>query len=552
MKRNTFYVIYRLIALVGRFIWIILLASFSGVLGYLLAINVTLFAGLAILKYVGVAINISYQVLFSIIIISGILRGIVRYFEQYGNHYMAFKLLQIVRVKIFKALRKQSVVKLEEKNKGDLVSLLQGDIETLEVFYAHTITPFLIAFITSLIMVIVISLLSSIYLGLIALGAYLIIGLLIPLIFYKFNKNSGRSYRKKLSQFEEFYLDSIYGGYEIISQNKNDVFINDVENKTEELIKLNKDLDNKNTIFTNIMNLLIVLLNLIIIFVGYILYQRGIIDSYYIIIAYVILTSSFGPVLALANLPNNLSQTFASANRVLDIIDEKPVIKDGNKELDYSSLTIKDAYFNYGNKAILKGVNLEIKQKEIIGIYGPSGIGKSTILKLIMHFYELDKGSILLNDEDIKEYSLNSLYKNINLFSQTTYLFQDTIKNNLLIAKKDATMEELVEACKNASIYDYIMSLKDGFDTKISDLKNNISEGEKQRLGLARVFLRNPKLLLLDEATSNIDAINEGIILKSLKKYKEKMTIIIISHRKSTLNICDNIYELKEGKLCLV
>lgn len=552
MKRNTFYVIYRLIALVGRFIWIILLASFSGMLGYLLAINVTLFAGLAILKYFGVAINVSYQVLFSIIIISGILRGIVRYFEQYGNHYMAFKLLQIVRVKIFKALRKQSVVKLEEKNKGDLVSLLQGDIETLEVFYAHTITPFLIAFITSLIMVIVISLLSSIYLGLIALGAYLIIGLLIPLIFYMFNKNSGRSYRKKLSQFEEFYLDSIYGGYEIISQNKNDVFINDVENKTKELIKLNKDLDNKNTIFTNIMNLLIVLLNLIIIFVGYILYQRGIIDSYYIIIAYVILTSSFGPVLALANLPNNLSQTFASANRVLDIIDEKPVIKDGNKELDYSSLTIKDAYFNYGNKHILKGVNLEIKQNEIIGIYGPSGIGKSTILKLIMHFYELDKGSILLNDEDIKEYSLNSLYKNINLFSQTTYLFQDTIKNNLLIAKKDATMEELVEACKNASIYDYIMSLKDGFDTKISDLKNNISEGEKQRLGLARVFLRNPKLLLLDEATSNIDAINEGIILKSLKKYKEKMAIIIISHRKSTLNICDNIYELKEGKLCLV
>lgn len=552
MKRNTLYVIYRLIALVGRFIFVILLASFSGVLGYLLAINVTLFAGLAILKYLGIAINISYQVLFSIIIVSGILRGVVRYFEQYGNHYMAFKLLQIVRVKIFKALRKQSVAKLEEKNKGDLVSLLQGDIETLEVFYAHTITPFLIAFITSLIMVIVISLLSSLYLGLIALGAYLIIGLLIPFIFYKFNKNSGRSYRKKLSQFEEFYLDSIYGGYEIISQNKNTSFIGDVEFKTKELIKFNKDLDNKNTIFTNIMNVLIVLLNLMIIFVGYFLYQKGIIDSYYIIIAYVILTSSFGPVLALANLPNNLSQTFASANRVLDIIDEKPIIKDGNKELNYSSLTIKDAYFNYGNKAILKGLNLEIKQNEIIGIYGPSGIGKSTILKLIMHFYELDKGSILINNEDIKEYSFNSLYKNINLFSQTTYLFQDTIKNNLLIAKKDATIEELKEACKNASIYDYIMSLKDGFETKISDLKDNISEGEKQRLGLARVFLRNPKLLLLDEATSNIDAINEGIILKSLKKYKEKMAIIIISHRKSTLNICDNIYELKEGKLCLV
>lgn len=271
-----------------------------------------------------------------------------------------------------------------------------------------------------------------------------------------------------------------------------------------------------------------------------------------IILAYVCLTSSFGSVVALASLPNNLAMTFASGNRVLDLLDEKPQVieKDLVDDFEFDNLKIKNLSFSYDNNEILKNINMEIYKNEIVGILGPSGCGKSTLLKLLMHFYNPNKGEILYNGNSICDISYEKLYKNVNIFSQSTYLFTGTIYSNLIIAKPDATKDEVIEACKNASIYDYILSLKDGLDTKISDLKDNLSSGEKQRLGLARVFLKQPKLLLLDEATSNIDAINEGIILNALRNYKSDMTIIMISHRKSTLSICDKLYELKDGTIC--
>ncbi len=552
MKRHLSTLIVKLMALIGPFMFVILGAVSMGVIGYLLSINITLFAGIAILKFLGIGIDLSYPILFTIIIVSGVLRGVVRYFEQYGNHYMAFKLLAIIRIKIFKALSKLSPAKVEEKNKGDLVSLLQGDIETLEVFYAHTITPALIAIIVSLIMVLILSLVINVCLGLVALFAYLIIGLVVPIIYYKLNNKAGKSYRFELSSCEDFYLDSIYGSYEIISQKQKSNYLDKVKAKSKNLINYSKKLDDKKNVFTNATNILIVLLNILIIVVGYLLYRNNIINSYYIILAYVILTSSFGPVLALANLPNNLAQTFASGNRVLDILEEKEELIDGKEELSFQNLEFKDVVFKYDNKLVLNKVNLKINKNEIVGILGPSGSGKSTILKLMMRFYDVIDGEVLVNNKNIKNYSFNSLYNNINLFSQQTYLFYDTILNNLLIAKKDASMEEIKEACLNAGIYDYIMEQKDGFNTKISDLKDNISEGEKQRLGLARVFLRKPKLLLLDEATANIDAINEGIILKAIKKYSQDMSVVIISHKMSTLSICQKIYEFKGQEVCLV
>ena len=551
MKRSFYTLIAKLIALIGPFSLVIMLAVINGVIGYLLAINITVFAAIALIKFLGLTISLGYPVIFTIIIVSGILRGVVRYFEQYSNHYIAFKILGILRGKIFNALRKLSPAMLEDKSKGDLVALLQGDIETLEVFYAHTITPTLIALITSLIMVVFISLTTSIYLGLVALASYLIIGVIVPVIFYKCNHKFGKSYRQQLGSFEDFYLDSIYGGYEIVSQNQQKNYLAEVKKRSNKLITLSYKLEGRNTLFTNISSILLVLLNVIIILAGYYLYKENIIVDSKIILAYVALTSSFGPVLALANLPNNLAQTFASGNRVLDIL-ALPEQSFGQVDFTWENLAFKNVSFAYQQEEILSNLNFTIGQKEIIGIYGPSGSGKSTLMKLIMRFYDQNRGQILLNGEDIKNYSQEALYRNINLFSQSTYLFHDTILNNLLIAKPTATMEEVKEACQSAGIYDYIMSQKSGFETKIADLKNNISEGEKQRLGLARVFLKKPKLLLLDEATANIDAINEGIILNALNKYKESMSIVIISHRMSTLSICDKIYEFKEKKLCLV
>jgi ATP-binding cassette subfamily C protein len=289
-------------------------------------------------------------------------------------------------------------------------------------------------------------------------------------------------------------------------------------------------------------------MNIIIILVGGYLLSINKIASPMIILAYVTLTSSFGSVVALAALPGNLAMTFASGNRVLDLLEEKPQVEDAinSKSFVFDNLKIQNVSFKYEDVSILDNININVNKNEIIGILGPSGCGKSTLLKLLMRFYDVESGSILYNDVNIKNISIKHLYENVNLFSQTTYLFTGTIYENLIIAKPDATKEEVIEACKNASIYKYIESLPNGLDTKITDLKDNLSSGEKQRLGLARVFLKKPKLLLLDEATSNIDAINEGIILNALKKYKEDMTIIMISHRKSTLSICDRIYKLGE------
>lgn len=312
------------------------------------------------------------------------------------------------------------------------------------------------------------------------------------------------------------------------------------------LINLNDSLDKKSALFKNISNSIIIIMNICIIIVGAYLAKNSIINSPMIILAYVTLTSSFGSVLALAELPRNLTMTFASGNRVLNLLEEKPLIKDTSNSFPFvfESLKVNNISFKYDSKLVIKNFSMNVNKNEILGILGPSGCGKSTLLKLLMRFYDVDQGEILYNNKNIKETSIKDLYKNVNLFSQSTYLFYGTIKENLLIANPDATDQELIEACKNASIYQYIKNLPNGFDTEISELKDNLSTGEKQRIGLARVFLRKPKLLLLDEATSNIDAINESIILNALKLYKKDMTIIIISHRKSTLSICDRIYEL--------
>lgn len=550
-KRSAFSIIISLLKLVGSFIGVICLAVVNGTIGFILSMGITVLASIVVIKYLGVNINIEYNVLFICIVLSGFLRGILRYFEQYSNHYIAFKLLAILRDKIFTKLRVLAPSKLEGKNKGELISILQSDIETLEVFYAHTISPFLIALLTCSVVICFIGFTTSWVLALVALLGYIIIGGVIPVIYYQFNKIYGKRYRKDLGEFEDFYLDSIYGGYEIISSNHQNDRFNDVKNKSNLLIDSNKKIDSKNILFRNITNVIIVILNIIVILTGGILVKENIIDSPLIILAFVTFTSSFGSVVALANLPANLTMTFASGNRVLDLLDEEPIVKDAinSKEFNFNSLEVNNVSFKYDNELILKDISFKVNTNEIIGILGPSGCGKSTILKLLMHYYDVNSGSILYNGVNVKDISFDHLYDNVNIFSQSTYLFTGTIYENLIIAKPNASMDEVIDACKNASIYEYISCLKDGFNTKISDLKDNLSSGEKQRLGLARVFLKRPRLLLLDEATSNIDAINEGIILNALKMYKKDMAIIMISHRKSTLSICDKEYILKDGVL---
>lgn len=549
-KRNVFKVIYELIKFVGPFIYVILFATLLGTLGFILAMNITIFGALAIVKFMGVEVYCSYLTIFLIIGISGIFRGVIRYGEQYFNHFMAFKLLALIRNKLFHKLRELSPSKLDAKNKGEIISLLQSDIETLEVFYAHTISPLLIAVLTSTTVLLFIEFMTSWYLALIALLSYIILGVIVPTIYYLVSNKYGKKYRSELGKFEEFYLDSIYGYYEILSSNNENNRIKEMNKKSKSLIELNTKLENKGAFFKNVTTTVILLMNLLIIGVGGVLVKENLIASPNIILAFVALTSSFGSVLALSQLPGNLAMTFASGNRVIDLLEEKPQVIDSANPLtfEFNKLEVKNITFKYDDEVILKHLSLEVNKNEIVGILGPSGSGKSTLLKLLMRFYDPSEGEILYNERNIKDIKIENIYNNVNLFSQTTYLFRGTILENLLIANPSASKDEVIEATKNASIYQYILNLPKEFDTKISDLKDNFSSGEKQRLGLARVFLRKPKLLLLDEATSNIDAINEGIVLNALKKYKGEMSIVIISHRASTLSICDRVYKINEAR----
>lgn len=549
-KRNVFKVIYELIKFVGPFIYVILFATLLGTLGFILAMNITIFGALGIIKFMGVEVSLSYLTIFLIIGISGIFRGVIRYGEQYFNHFMAFKLLALIRNKLFHKLRELSPSKLDAKNKGEIISLLQSDIETLEVFYAHTISPLSIAVLTSTTVFLFIGFMTSWYLALIALLSYIILGVIVPTIYYFDSNKYGKKYRSELGKFEEFYLDSIYGYYEILSSNNENNRIKEMNKKSKSLIELNTKLENKGAFFKNVTTTVILLMNLLIIGVGGVLVKENLIASPNIILAFVALTSSFGSVLALSQLPGNLAMTFASGNRVIDLLEEKPQVIDSANPLtfEFNKLEVKNITFKYDDEVILKHLSLEVNKNEIVGILGPSGSGKSTLLKLLMRFYDPSEGEILYNERNIKDIKIENIYNNVNLFSQTTYLFRGTILENLLIANPSASKDEVIEATKNASIYQYILNLPKGFDTKISDLKDNLSSGEKQRLGLARVFLRKPKLLLLDEATSNIDAINEGIVLNALKKYKGEMSIVIISHRASTLSICDRVYKINEAR----
>lgn len=547
MKRLK--LIARLLKLVSGFKKIILLAVINGIIGHFCAIGISIFISLAIVKYLGYNIAISYFWLFFIAISLGVLRGVLRYFEQYSNHYIAFKILHCIRHIIFEKLRQLGIINIEQRQKGDLSSQVTSDVETLEVFYAHTISPVLIALFVNGGISIFLSIFVNIYLGIAVFLIYIIIGVILPLILYKSSHRSGAIYREDLAAFNSFYLDSIAGRRDILYNQRQSDFI---QNEHDITLKLQKHLVKNVKLVANtkgLVNLMIFIGCAFLLMISYFLTFNNLLNPYLVIVLVITYLSSFAPITALANLPSNLNQTFASAKRLFNLLDEKVVIDNATKEInDFNSLQLKNVNFSYTAKPILKDINISLKKGDFIAIKGPSGIGKSTILKLLMKFYPYN-GSIKLNDLELSDITKESLYKSVTIFNQTTYLFNDTIRNNLLIANEDATDSDMFKALEKASLSDFILNLKDGLDTVIKEDSDNISLGEKQRLGLARVFLRKPKLLLLDEPTSNIDALNESIILNSLKKHQDDMTIILISHKESSLKIANKIYSLKDGLL---
>lgn len=560
-KRSVFKVILSLLKLVDKFIIVLFLAVLNGAIGNLLAVSISTLSIIALASLLGLEIGISFIALLIIIVVCGILRGVVRYFEQYSNHYIAFKILAIIRHKVFKKLESLSISDIDDKEKGNMMEMITADIETLEVFYAHTVSPTLIALIVSIVNLTILGIVTNFVLSFVLLFFYIVVGVVIPLISYKVLEKDGRSYRYELASFNSFFLDALKGIKELKFFNKVDEKSKNIDEKSSSLDKKRVKSNNKASIFKAISSSMIILSALTIILVTFLIntYSSSLslyIKPYELIIGVVIALSSFGPLVALSALPLNLVQTFSSGNRILDLLDEKPSlneVKDG-VNFEYNSLNVSNLSFKYSkdDKEVLKNINLSLNLNEnkIIVIKGESGIGKSTLLKLLLRYYKVsDYSMIKYNDISINKINTSSLLDNVTMFSQSTYLFNDTILNNLKIASLNASNDEVIDALKKASIYNFVFSLKDNLNTVIDPQKLNISLGEKQRLGLARVILRKPKLLLLDEPTANIDLENEVLFLNSLKTIKKDMSIIIITHKDSTSKIADITYKLENGEL---
>lgn len=550
MNRNGLKVMYKLIGLVLPLLHVMVAAITMGVIGFLTAIFIIVLGGVGLLNILGFATALSLKQVIIGIVICAVLRGILRYAEQGSNHYIAFKLLALIRHKVFVKLRKLAPAKLEGKDKGNLISIITTDTELLEVFYAHTISPIIIAFITSVIMTIFIGR-YNIFLGVIALVAYFIVGVIIPVWSSNQGDETGQQYRDEMGDLNSYFLSSVRGINDIIQYGVGKERLDEINRRTDELETKQKLLLKQEGSNRAVTDTAILLCSMAMLFAGCILYTKGEVNFIQVIIPLIALMSSFGPVVAISNLSNNLFHTIAAGNRVLDLLEEEPAVEEvkGNDVTEFADMKLKNVSFSYDEEVILEDFNMDIKQNEIIGIYGKSGCGKSTLLKLLMRFWEVDNGSITIGGKNINEINTSDLRKMQSFVTQDTYLFNDTIANNIGIAKENATMEEIIAAAKKASIHDFIMSLPNGYDSKVGELGGNLSGGEKQRIGIARAFLHDAPMILLDEPTSNLDSLNEGIILKSLMESKENKTIIIVSHRKSTMNIADVVLDVEKNSL---
>ena len=550
LRRSGAKIMASLIALLGSLSYIMILAVINGSVGFVCAMGVTVFGAVGVAKALGEAIALSYGWIIGLTIGCGVLRGLLRYFEQYSNHYIAFRLLAVLRDKIFGALRVLCPAKLESKQKGSIIAMITSDIETLEVFYAHTISPICIAVLVSVAVFLFIGFVSSWYLALVALIGFLTIGIVVPLISSGRLKESGVKYRAEFASFSAYFLDSIKGIKDIVLNNAGEEREKEVNKRSDGLLAETKKMKHNITRAGSAIELTVSVFVLITLAVGILLVRSDVLSLGRMIIGMVTVFSSFGPVIAVGSLPGNLTQTFASGDRVLNLLAEKPAVEavTNGKDFDYENLDVKDLSFSYdGQTEVLKDMKMHAQKGEIIGIVGDSGCGKSTFLKLLLRFWERSGGEINYDNTDIDKINTDSLLKNVTMVSQSTYLFEETIEDNLRIAKPDATQEEIENACKMASVHDFIMTLPDGYKTQVGALGDNLSAGEKQRIGLARAFLRGSELILLDEPTSNVDSINEGIILRALKEQKNKKSIILVSHRESTMAIADRIYQVAGG-----
>ena len=545
MKRSGFQIMARLIGLVKPLSGYMVLAITMGLIGHLCAAFITVFGGYAILHVLHPEWSMNLGILFGAVLIFALVRGFLRYAEQACNHFIAFKLLALIRDKVFGALRRLCPAKLEGKDKGNLISIITSDIELLEVFYAHTISPIAIAFLFCIIMVCFVGF-YHVALGILALTAYITVGVVIPLVTSKLSGDDGIRFRTKSGQLSSFVLDSLRGLSETLQYGQGEKRMTQMNAQTDHLSKDEERMKRTAGRNTAVTNTVILIFDLAMLFLS-----AALVGFEGCLITTLALMSSFGPVVALAALGATLQNTFAAGNRVLDILDESPVVEEvsGKTEIEFHGAAAENVTFAYGEETILDNFSVTIPENKIIGINGRSGSGKSTLLKLFMRFWQVQQGKVSISDRNVDEINTSNLRDMESFVTQETHLFHDSIRNNLRIAKLDATDDEIIAACKKASVHDFIMSLPKGYDTEVGELGDTLSGGERQRLGLARAFLHDAPFMLLDEPTSNLDSLNEAVILKSLHEECAGKTVVLVSHRKSTMGIADTVYSVEHGRM---
>ena len=555
-RRSAISIMGSLIGLVKPLLHIMLAAIILGTAGYLCAIFLTILAGQAIVHGVIAGGAGSIKTIITVMIIIAVLRGILHYAEQYCNHFIAFKLLAIIRHKVFAALRRLCPAKLEGRDKGNLISIITTDIELLEVFYAHTISPIAIAALTSLVMVFFIGRYHWLA-GILALAAYLIVGVVIPMWNGKRGSQMGMEFRTNFGELNSFVLDSLRGLDETIQYGQGEKRKEQMSERSRSLAGMQEKLSRMEGSQRSFTNLVILLASFGMLGLTVWLYGKEEIGFEGILTCTIAMMGSFGPVVALSSLSNNLNQTLASGERVLSLLEEMPMVEEipesrsgvSENKNGFSGAEAQNVTFAYENETILDDYSLKLEPGKITGIHGASGSGKSTLLKLLMRFWDVNQGKVSVDGVDVRKIPTKNLRDMESYVTQETHLFHDSIANNIAVGRPGASREEIIEAAKKASIHDFIMKLPKGYDTEVGELGDTLSGGEKQRIGIARAFLHDSPLILMDEPTSNLDSLNEGIILKSLREASEKKTVVLVSHRKSTMNIVDTVFEMKDGRI---
>lgn len=548
MRRNGIKIMWGLLGLLRPLAHVMVFCVALGTLGFFCAISITVLAVNLLLTAMELSPwSLTFAAGGAIMAVCAVARALLRYGEQTCGHYIAFKLLAVIRDKVFAALRRLAPAKLEGKGRGDLISLITSDIELLEVFYAHTIAPVCIAVLVSLSMTVLIGSFHPL-LGLLAGISYLLVGCVIPLATSRIGRRQGMEVRNQLGELNSYVLESLRGLRESLQYAQDGTRAHEMERKTEQLNQLQKQLKRHEAAASSWSGGAVMALTLAMLGMGMVLN----VSFPVLLLTTVMLSSSFGPVLALANLSATMDQTLASGERVLALLEERPETEEvlTGQCPDFSGAEVKHLTFSYGSEEILHDLSAQFPKGKIIAVTGKSGSGKSTLLKLLMRFWSAPAGSVLISDTDVGKIPTQHLRHLESYMIQDTDLFHDSIADNIRIGKLDATQAEIEAAARKAALHDFILTLPQGYDTPVGELGDTLSGGERQRIGLARAFLHEAPFLLLDEPTSNLDSLNEGIILQALREEQGDRTVILVSHRRSTLSIVYRTYTVDCGRIC--